>query len=67
MDDRLIELETKIAFQEDTIQHLSDELIRQGREMEQLRLEMEVLKDRVRGMAVSLIASQAEETPPPHY
>lgn len=67
MDERLIELETKLAFQEHTIQQLSDELIRQGREMELLRLEMEALKDRVRGMAVSLIANQAEETPPPHY
>lgn len=67
MENRLIELETKLSFQEDTIHQLSEELIRQGRELEMMRLEMERMKDRMRGMATSIIASQAEETPPPHY
>lgn len=67
MEPQLIELETRIAFQEETIHQLSEELIRQRRDMEALRMEIEILKDRVRGLATSNIASQAEETPPPHY
>lgn len=67
MQQHIIELETRIAFQEETIHQLSEELIRQCRDMDALRMEIEILKDRVRGLATTNIASQSEETPPPHY
>ncbi|MDH4275129.1 MAG: SlyX family protein [Gammaproteobacteria bacterium] len=67
MQDRITELETKLAFQEDTLQALNDIVTRQQAELYQLRKEISALHEQLRAMTPSMIATQAEETPPPHY
>ncbi|MEK6748410.1 MAG: SlyX family protein [Pseudomonadota bacterium] len=67
MQDRITELETKLAFQEDTVQTLNEIVTRQQADLYQLRKELGALSVQVRAMAPSMIATQAEETPPPHY
>jgi len=67
MDERLIELETRMAFQDNTLQTLNSVILRQQKEIDVLRHEIDVLKTQIKTLSPSLVASRAEETPPPHY
>ena len=67
MQDRLTELETRVAFQERTIQELNDVVTRQQAEIERLSQGYRTLKLQIVELAPSLVASRDEETPPPHY
>jgi SlyX protein len=67
MQERLAELEVRVAFQDRTIQELNDAVTRQQRALERLARELEALKDRLRALTPSPVASRDEETPPPHY
>ncbi|WP_218310498.1 SlyX family protein [Alteromonas antoniana] len=61
------ELETKVAFQEHTIDSLNDALTAQQKQLDDLSFKMKHVIDRVKTMQTSNIAKQSEETPPPHY
>lgn len=67
MDDRLIEVETRLAFQDDALQALNAVVVRQQQEIALLRRELEALRAQLKVMAPGLVASRSEETPPPHY
>lgn len=64
---RLAELETKIAFQEQTIEELNQALIHQQFALDKVQLQLKHFAEKLSGMQPSQVASQAEETPPPHY
>jgi len=63
---RIIELETRQAFQDDTIQALNDVVVEQGKVIERLQLQMAELIKRYEEM-VGQYGSEGEEAPPPHY
>ena len=63
--ERIDLLESRLAFQDHTIEQLNQELTQQQRQLEKLRLQLDLLVNRMREMQVSQVASQAEETPPP--
>lgn len=65
-ESRIIELETRQAFQDDTIQSLNDVVVEQGRVIECLQLQMAELIKRYEEM-VGQYGSEGEEAPPPHY
>ncbi|WP_145185919.1 SlyX family protein [Pseudomonas sp. URMO17WK12:I11] len=65
-DRRIIELETRQAFQDDTIQALNDVVAEQGRVIERLQLQMAELIKRYEEM-VGQYGNEGEEAPPPHY
>jgi len=67
MSERLTDLESRLAFQDQTIQELNDVVTRQQGEIDRLRRELEALKVQVRSMADFPVAGRDEETPPPHY
>ena len=67
MEDRIEHLEIKLSFQDDTVQALSDIVARQDREIELLKLEIKMLKEKFQEIRVSAVKPQEEETPPPHY
>ena len=60
-------LETRIAFQDHTIEQLSLELATQQKQQEKLRLQLDAVIAKLREGGSSQIARQSEETPPPHY
>ncbi|MGL5949263.1 MAG: SlyX family protein [Aeromonas sp.] len=64
---RVDTLESRLAFAEDTVEQLNQEVISQSREIDRLKLQMKLILDRLQGLQPSQIASMSEETPPPHY
>ncbi len=63
---RIMELESRLAFQDDTVQALNDVLVEQQRVVERLQLQMSALLKRSEEM-VGQYKSAEEEAPPPHY
>ena len=63
------ELETKLAFLEDTVRALDAALAAQQRHMLQLQQELEALRIRLReqGTRLDAITPGEQEPPPPHY
>ena len=63
-EDRLIALETKIAYMDDFIAQLQEEVVSHQKQIEILRTENQILSSRIKDL------SENEEIPnrrPPHY
>jgi len=67
MEDRLVDLETRVAFQDDNLNELNATVVRQQREIDGLRAELEALRSKLRELALSPVGDAASEPPPPHY
>jgi SlyX protein len=67
MKSGLEELETRLAFQEDTIQALNDIVTKQQVQIDSLEAAVKRLSERVGSLQASQIALEAEEEKPPHY
>jgi len=66
LEERVTDLESRQAFQDDTIQALNDVLVAQQRVIERLQLQMEALSKRHEEM-VGQFGAFEEDAPPPHY
>ncbi|BFT31985.1 SlyX family protein [Alteromonas sp. D210916BOD_24] len=66
-NDHIEELQTKVAFQEHTIDALNEALSSQQQQLDDLMFKVRHVIDRVKSIEPSNIAKQSEETPPPHY
>ncbi len=64
---RLEYLETKVAFQDDTIEALNNEIASMQNRLELHREQMKYLVNKVKDVQGSQIAREEDETPPPHY
>lgn len=63
----IAELETKLAFQEHTIDVLNEALSSQQLQIDKMQYQLRHVIDKVKGLEPSNIAKMSEETPPPHY
>ena len=66
-ENAIAELETKVAFQEHTIDALNEALAHQQVQIDKMQFQLRHVIDKVKGMEPSNIAKMSEETPPPHY
>jgi len=61
------ELQTKVAFQEHTIDVLNEALSSQQKQLDDIAFKVRHVVERVQSIEPSNIAKQSEEAPPPHY
>jgi SlyX protein len=67
MNDRIIDLESRLAFQEEAIHSLNETVVAQQRTIETLAQTIEVLRERIKAFDPSPLHSGEPEPPPPHY
>lgn len=65
-EQRITDLESRLAFQDDTIQALNDVLVAQQRELDRLQLHVAALARRQDEIGGQLDSAEGE-APPPHY
>ena len=63
---RINELESRLAFQDDTIQALNDVLVAQQRLLDRLQLQLMALSKR-QDEQQSQFGMEENQAPPPHY
>jgi SlyX protein len=66
LEAQIADLETRLAFQDDTLQSLSDELVCQQRIIERLQLQVMALSRRQEELQ-GQFGIEPDEAPPPHY
>ncbi len=64
---RIDDLETRIAYQDETIEALNKTIIEQWARLDEALARIKLLESRMREVQVSTIRDPSEETPPPHY
>ncbi|MCG9730062.1 MULTISPECIES: SlyX family protein [unclassified Shewanella] len=67
LENRVEELEMKIAFQDGTIEELNLQVIKLNNLLASQQEQLKLLINKLQAVEPSNMASQAEETPPPHY
>lgn len=67
-DNRFIQLETKLAYQEDAAHQLSDVVARQQQQIDALETALQILIDRVQNLSdPSASKGSLMDEVPPHY
>ncbi|CAM3284043.1 SlyX family protein [Cupriavidus taiwanensis] len=67
MDDRLNELEIKLAFQEDLLDTLNSTVARQQQQIDLLQEQFRALYQQVRSAATTAAEADPAQEIPPHY
>ncbi|WP_341581603.1 SlyX family protein [Marinobacter metalliresistant] len=67
LETRLDELETRLAFQDDVINTLSEQVAKQEMDIRELWEAKRLLHKQLKDVSPSDIKSEQDETPPPHY
>ncbi len=67
IEERLVDLETKLAYQEDTIQALNQVVCEQQKQIDQLAATCKLLVDRIRQLPVPAEIDKILDEKPLHY
>ena len=67
LEERLTELEVRLAFLDESVTALNAAMADQDRTSMQMRLELERMRSELVGLRSSLSVDAANEPPPPHY
>ncbi|MGB1923307.1 MAG: SlyX family protein [Alcanivorax sp.] len=67
LDNRFLDIETKLAYQEDLVASLNQIVSNQQRKLDELEAAYRKLVDRVVEQSEELAALRIEDAPPPHY
>jgi SlyX protein len=67
LDNRLLDIETKLAYQEDLVASLNQIVSAQQRKLDELEAAYRKLVDRVVEQSEELAALRIEDAPPPQY
>ena len=66
-DDRLMDIETKLAFQEHTVEELNKVVIEQQKEIDRLKNAVEYLLDKMELLVDTNMERAPADDKPPHY
>lgn len=67
IEKRLIELETRLAYQDDAIQALNEVICRQQKQIEQLDATCRLLVERLKTLWAAAQSVDGSDEKPPHY
>ena len=67
IEELLIQLESKIAFQDATIEELNQVVTQQKIEISRFKEALKIVTERLKSSQSSMLARPEDETPPPHY
>ncbi|NMM41056.1 SlyX family protein [Pseudoalteromonas arctica] len=68
IEHRLTELEAKVAFQDETIEILNDEIKVHQQLLAKMKRQTELLAEKIKeSQSSSMVMSDTPEPPPPHY
>lgn len=71
IEQRMDELESRVAFQDETIRVLNDTIASQDQQLLSMQAELKLIKTRLRELVQAVgdspLAPASAETPPPHY
>ena len=67
LEQRINEVESRLAFQETTLQELNEALTSQQQQLTQMQTMLETLRIRILELASNMQSNAAAEPPPPHY
>ena len=63
----IVDLETRLTYQEAALQELSDVIVRQQKTLDSLGAQLESVRQQMRAQAQFDVLPTAQEPPPPHY
>ncbi len=66
-EERLIDIEARIAHQEQSILQLGDEVFQQQKQLGQMQATCEYLLERIKALSEGGPEGDADDAPPPHY
>lgn len=66
-EERIINIETKVAYQEDTIMQLNNVVCQQQKQIDQLETTCKLLIDRIKEVSAMADSGKPEVEIPPHY
>ncbi|GAB6034337.1 SlyX family protein [Galenea microaerophila] len=67
IEDRVMELEMTVAYQQETLEALQTNLAKQFQENQQLHYKLQLLSDYLKSLNLEALKKPSEEVPPPHY
>ena len=67
LEDRLTELEVRLAFVDDTMSTLNAAVAEHDRILQDFKLAMERLRGELTGVRTAIAQDVRDEPPPPHY
>lgn len=67
IEELLIQLESKIAFQDATIEELNQVVTQQQIEISRFKEALKIVTERLKSSQSSMLARPEDEAPPPHY
>lgn len=67
MTDAITDLQIRLTHQDATLDELTDTVLRQQRQIDELRTQVEQLKALVRELTPPQVGAPGSEPPPPHY
>ena len=66
-DTRFLDLDTKLAYQEDLLQELNQVVIKMQQQIDKLELRNQMLRDNLKQIEASLPGESNPNEQPPHY
>lgn len=67
METRITDLEIRLTHQDAAMEELTRVVLKQENELKRLNKEVEQLKTALKECSATIVASESEESPPPHY
>lgn len=67
LDQRIVELEERVAFQDETIEILNDEMKLHQLRFAKMQRQLELLAEKIKESQNGSMMHPSQEPPPPHY